>query len=243
MSYFYFFQTFSFIIFAIDLLERRFPNEFQNILGHLIYYTIYIYSNFEIYIKRFIEYLWYVIENSAPLSCLFEIAIEKDNKIEVYYNTTIMDTILKKELNDELLENWMNTPFDFLIYTERENSSKINYKKIFHKNKFEKEDMKNISVVDSNISFIMLEIKINEHHYKIDLKNDNLNFYVVDNLFDKSFFVYYITNILKKNIENIDTQFDVKLIDHNVNIMEFNINYGHGILLEKNGYQITMENN
>ena len=63
---------------------------------------------------------------------------------------------------------------------------------------------------------------------------------MVGNKFSKSFFRYYLQNILKINKEYLEnSKFSVKIIDNDVNIVEFDFTEkNETILLEKNSYKI-----
>ena len=92
----------------------------------------------------------------------------------------------------------------------------------------------------SNIKFMLLEIKINDAAYKLDLKTDKYNFYVVGNVFDKQFFIYFLKNYHLHNFtsDEIDqiTKLDIKIIDHNVNIKEMEITDTRFITIKKDEY-------
>jgi hypothetical protein len=70
----------------------------------------------------------------------------------------------------------------------------------------------------------------------IELINNNHNFYVVNNVFDKSFFKYYIQNISKINIPDIFS-YNIELIDNNINMHVLDDTYS--ITVYKDDYEIT----
>jgi hypothetical protein len=88
----------------------------------------------------------------------------------------------------------------------------------------------------SNISFMSIELEHENKIYPIKLKNNNYNYYIVNNCLNQLFFKYYIKNILNSQI-NTDT-FDYKLsiIDNNVNIIT--LLHNQYILIMDNDYQI-----
>jgi hypothetical protein len=92
----------------------------------------------------------------------------------------------------------------------------------------------------SNIKFMLLEIKVNDAAYKLDLKTDKYNYYVVGNVFDKQFFIYFLKNYHLHNFTNdeIDqiTKLDIKIIDQNVNIKEMEITDTRFITIKKDEY-------
>jgi hypothetical protein len=88
----------------------------------------------------------------------------------------------------------------------------------------------------SNIQFMLVEAKINDISYKINLKTEQFNYYIVDNILDLKFFKYYLFDLLtsedKKNLDKIM----VKIIDHNVNMRELEISDDKFIIIKKDDY-------
>ena len=85
-------------------------------------------------------------------------------------------------------------------------------------------------------------MKIGTDTYKVDLKTDEYNFYIVGNKFTKQFFQYYLTAILKVT-ESVQG-FSVHIIDHAVNKVELDFSdENNHILLEKTEYKLSIANN
>jgi hypothetical protein len=88
---------------------------------------------------------------------------------------------------------------------------------------------------------MLIELKINDNVFKVDLKTDAYNFYVVGNCFTKHFFQYYLIEILKQP-ESADN-FSLKIIDHNVDTVELDFSDENAsILLEKKEYKLSLTN-
>jgi hypothetical protein len=92
----------------------------------------------------------------------------------------------------------------------------------------------------SNIQFMLVEVKINGEAYKINLKTDTFNYYIVDNILDLKFFKYYLYNYQVCNLtteerDSID-KIVVKIIDHNVNMRELEISDDKFIIIKKDSY-------
>ena len=97
----------------------------------------------------------------------------------------------------------------------------------------------------SNVKFILVEVKIDDKTFKVELKTDESNYYIINNIFDKNFFIYYLQyyrlhNLSKEDVEKID-KLSVKLIDHNVNIVNLEITDKHYIVIEKDSYIYTKQ--
>lgn len=71
----------------------------------------------------------------------------------------------------------------------------------------------------SKINFIMVELEHNDEKYKIELKNDEHNYYIVNNSLNQNFFKYYLKNVLKARINEDNFDYKVTIIDHNVNFV------------------------
>jgi hypothetical protein len=129
------------------------------------------------------------------------------------------------------------TECDFALYSRLDDSKSCLNKKIVY-------DLdESIDVYEvSTIKFLLVELKIGENTYKIDLKTETYNFYMVGNKFRKHFFQYYLTEILKMNESTDD--FSVHIIDHDVNNVELDFSDENDhILLEKTGYKLSIANN
>ncbi len=95
----------------------------------------------------------------------------------------------------------------------------------------------------SSVKFLLLEVRIDNNIYKMNLNDKTYNYYVVDNIIDKHFVMYYLINHLKDvNIENIlkttqlKNNFFLKIIDQNINSFEINLEENGSITLKKDMY-------
>jgi hypothetical protein len=77
----------------------------------------------------------------------------------------------------------------------------------------------------SDIKFMLIEFKIGETVYKIDLKTDKFNYYLLGNKFTKDFFIFYIETHLNKKHDTSNNNCSLKIIDHNVNQLEIEFTY------------------
>ena len=101
----------------------------------------------------------------------------------------------------------------------------------------------------SKISFISIELEYENKIYSINLKNNKHNYYIVNNCLNKLFFKYYITNVLKTQINTDAFDYKLSIIDNNVNIITLLPN--QYILIMEDDYQVcsvcndvsTLQNN
>jgi len=99
----------------------------------------------------------------------------------------------------------------------------------------------------SNIKFIMIEIEVGDNLFKIDLKNDKENYYIVQNVFDKDFFLYYLlyyshnykTTYTYDSIKPLLDKAIVKIIDENARIFELYLDKNESIEILKDGYNLN----
>jgi len=204
----------------IDLLERRFPK--QVISVGLLIMPVVTDVTFNV--------LYFVSK-----TMIFFIKVKKNiNKF------IKMPSLLKRnyETKTEFFKNGERIPLensekhDFALFSWMEDDTSCVNKKIM----YDINDINDQMAISeqSEIKFMLIEIKIGEDKtYKIDLKTNDYNFYLVGNKFTKEFFIYYLINYLNidKTILN-ETTLSIKIIDHNVNIfqMEFTEKNEHFIL-------------
>jgi hypothetical protein len=108
---------------------------------------------------------------------------------------------------------------------------------------FYKKDEIDNSFLESNIKFILIEFKIGENTYKIDLNKDHFNYYLVGNKFTNEFFIFYIKNHLHIHNKINNEKCSLKIIDHDVNIIQVDFtDKNESIFLDKTGYRIDITN-
>jgi hypothetical protein len=209
-----------------DYLKRTYPKKYEEFLVTVSFNAVYAFSVIQIKIKQAQKY---ILNSNPRLSELLET-----------YNKTRIKNFIDFVLNGKVIfsttilipdiDHPKNS--DFIIYSDGKSRNKKLLTEVSVDEKYDYEM--------SDICFILVELKIGDNTYKIDLKSDNYNFYVVGNCFTKKFFVYYLTEILKptQQFDN-DNKFIIKIIDHNVNPIEFEFtDKNENIVLEKNGYKL-----
>jgi hypothetical protein len=233
------FKVFFTIVLLNDYLKRTFPKKYEKIESMLISYTynlIYIYSKCQIIYNKIYCKTTKLIESSSYLKELVDSVsnLGKDFELE-YINNGNVIAKYDPSLADitDLNEN------SFCIFSDlnkKENNLRIN-KKIIH----------NFPITTdyeiSNISFILLEVTIGDKKYKINLKDDKQNYYLVDNMFDKKFFIYYVMNFDsdKLTYDYINShQLILNFIDNNVEQKQIDMTNGlNSIVIQKDSYLIN----
>lgn len=219
----YCFTCFSLGIRINDFFDRHYPDEYKifathmkNLFVNISYNSIYYCSKCQIFFMNIRNGLDLFIEEN-PLLSKIKNGI---NKLHIY----------SKKL-DNNVEYYSD--YGFCVYNYNDNN--IINKQLFYENSDHKINEK------SDIRFMLIEFKNGENIYKIDLKTDKFNYYLVGNKFTKNFFIFYIKTHINKNSEfSDDNNYTLKFIDHDVNMVRIDFtDNNESILLEKNGYKIT----
>lgn len=216
-----------------DYLKRTFPEQYDNILINMAVNSIYIFSKVQlfshlaytqvklkIYNNKFLKHISDEVYNKNINN---EICHVKNNSTHIKYFTDVSNVHFEEESNS------------FYIFSDNINTSNNCVNKVLlYSQPF------NITYEVSNIKFVLLEVKLNDNTYKIDLKSDVSNYYIVNNIFDKNFFIYYLKNyqlctLTNEEVEKID-KLDIKLIDQDVNIKELEITDKKFIVIKKDEY-------
>ena len=221
-----FLRTILFATLLNDYVKRTYPKKYEDFLVTASFNAVYAFSVIQIKIKQVQRY---ILNANPGLTKL----------LETYNKTRIKNTIDFILEGKIIFSTTILTPdidhpknHDFIIYSD---SKTINKKLLTEVSVDENYDYEM-----ADIQFMLVELKIGNNTYKIDLKSDNYNFYVVGNCFTKKFFVYYLTEILKptQQFDN-DNKFIIKIIDHNVDTIEFEFtDKNESIILEKIGYKL-----
>jgi hypothetical protein len=111
---------------------------------------------------------------------------------------------------------------------------------------FYKKIPNNIDYKVSKLKFMSIELDYNNNKYLIELKSNNKNYYIVNNYLNDFFFKYYIKNILNLKIDQDNFDYNVTIIDNDVNII--NLLPHQTIKINEDNYEIfpienTVSNN
>jgi hypothetical protein len=212
-----------------DFIERRFPVGFQSFVVEISYNCIYLFSKLQIFISNSNDKINNMIDNNNTL-----LKIKNDIKNLLKPGIPIVHEFIKDGKQIDLFnENEVDYDFSIVSWVDETNSY-INKKLVYDKEPY----IFSLSA-ECDIKFILIEIKIGDNNpYKIDLKTDKFNYYLVENKFNKQFFNFYLHNYLEITEINYDEKINLKLIDHDVNTFEIEFTDKHEtIVLEKNGYK------
>lgn len=226
MFYLYLYQIFL-CIFIYKCINEYYnnPELYNNYIIKLIYKFIKNYSKCEIvyniYIYPYIKKIYYYFYKNDSLYFRIEffnngILINKDI---IDINKNIYS--IKDEYEPEV--------YDLIIYSHYEKHlNKVCYKHF----------PLNLNYDVSNINFLSLTLLYDNKHYEIELYNSKYNFYIVNNVIDNIFLLYFLRYIKKESsLINIDDfKYKLVLIDNNVQI--YNLDETDKIIISKFNYLI-----
>lgn len=202
-----------------------------NCLTFVLYDLLFFYSKMQILFNKFCNYLAYVV-NVINLNTIYTKNVQ--NEIcQVSYDAICIKKITNG--NKNYFQHTDNCIYIFIDNTNTIENKCVNYI-ILREEPFKTE------YEVSNVRFILLELTVNNKTYKIDLKTDKYNYYIVDNIFDKLFFIYFLSKYLGCNLTKSDimkiNNFTVKIIDQNIQVEEFQVTNDKFITIKKDIYII-----
>jgi hypothetical protein len=249
---FSFLKSGTFLFLLNDYLKRHYPEQYKETLLTISFNVVCLYSRIEIECKKKYRLTLDYIKKS-PTGLLILNFLSKNishASFEVIKNSKHIETVnpssMTKETVEELVKELVKDN-DFLIYSDKVDSNNekncVNKRLIYGDTSVNRVSHETLICQPSNVQFILVEIRCGENVCKINLKDKNCNYYVVGNIFTKSFFMYYLnkfySRIFESLILNTDCELSLKLIDHNVSVIEIDMNEKFEyIKLEKESYTI-----
>jgi hypothetical protein len=227
-----------------DVLERRFPNEFQNFLVSFSYNCIYLFSRLQILLSQTNARINTYIDSNPRL-----LKIKNDVKefITPYRaGIPVMQEFIRNGKPIQLFKKGNtddDNDYDFgtvSYFSDVDNC--INTRIVYKGDSADGVALSNTS----NIKFILMELIIgNNKTYKIDLKTDKFNYNVVGNKLTSDFFIYYLRKHLNVEDEELlaklklEEDVVVKIIDHKIDTVEIKFEKDSPkdfIEIQKDGY-------
>ena len=211
---------FAFMLICLNLYNYKY--NFKLFIIKMSYIFINLFSKFQIYFFKINK----LIEQ-------YPLLINLKNSILSNFKTIVNDVELIK---DGIPYKEIITNYDFGIYSDNDNGNSELINKIIVSNT---SNIKN-KYEHSNIKFMLLELNVGDKSFKIDLKNNNYNFYIVGNIFNLKFFEYYVKSIMNENfVFKDDDKITLNILDQDVNNIDIEIKQkNQSILLEKSNYKI-----
>ena len=228
-------------------IDKAYQFTRQNLEPKIIsfcYNVIYYYSCGEIYLNKlrvFIRpYIKLVSNKVCKLLEKNNIIVRFDSKdenqllVEYFYNGVLAYSFNFDILNDKMYLNECPTNYDFIVCSDYRDETKPINKLCISKANLSNNNNFNYGI--SNFNFMSLQLIYNNKNYNIELKNDKFNFYIINNIFDNTFFRFYLINILKEEIITEEFSYTLELLDQNVDIHK--LNEKHFIIIGKDEFTI-----
>lgn len=170
---------------------------YQNLLISTLHKCIYYYSKLQILMNRTVYPL---IKKSLHRPLVPSIELYKDGVF-----------LCKQDVHETLATSY---DYNYVIYSQPSDNivNKVIYTSI----------PSELSYHVSNIKFVSLNVEYNNTVYEIELGKPEFNYYVVNNKIDSMFIMYYLKQVLKKEVNNSFEDFTYKLtlMDNNINIIQ-----------------------
>jgi len=189
-----------------------------NYLLNLSYGTIYYYSKLQLgFIKTQSALTSYV--KSVPFLNNLLTYMKPDTNLDIYTFTNIHKNLtICSKFNEE-----QNLEYKIILHYKPDDE-KIKY---IESSKLEQADYK----------FIMTEISIDDKKIVVHFTNDKYNYLMVSNKLDKDFIIYFLKTHYNELVKDLEIEnYIIKIIDHNVNVIEFDNT--QTLLINKSGYEI-----
>ena len=210
--------------FALDnYLNYAYPVEYETFRIHCAYYFLYYYSKAELIFNKTKPHIVKALEpymDNEIVKNMMKL-FESDKTIcdlEFIKDGVVVFRCMKENLFNESL--FIPTNFDFIIYSEQ--TPKTVNKKLYYS--IPKNLETDFQVVTTDYKFMLFEVVIGNESVKINLDTEAYNFYVVNNIINHVFLLYYLrtycSQLFEKNsLENIQN-YKIKYIDDSICIKE-----------------------
>jgi hypothetical protein len=224
----------NYFINKIKSLKHNLTSQTINISYKLLYKLLYMFSWCQLYLYKIDNYISnnlidvnkYCDKYLKDKGWIVSIVINKF--IEIDNDGNKIKTIFFEDKDIYSIENQVNST-NSLILCDKNDDGCVNY--VFY-NKIPA----SLNYKLSNVTFIAIDLDYNNNKYLINLKQINYNYYIVNNCLNELFFKYYIKNILNLQVDEDNFNYNVTIIDNNVNII--NILPHQSIIINENDYEI-----
>ena len=234
---------FLFAFMFINIMMREiYPEEYKY---YMCMKLIYIFSKMQICYNKIHHFVY----KSNPFLISFLNTYEKSKHIPVENN---LEFILNGKVikSSNIKKSFHKENCDFAIYSDYITLGEAHY--IYNKiiqlpnNSYNSPNNSyNSNYEVCNIRFLLCEVYIDDNTddaHKIDLISDKYNYYVVHNVINRAFVLYYLQTYLKISaMDHNTTKLTLCFIDHNANKFTINLNNNlNNIRFTKDNYNMSM---
>jgi hypothetical protein len=236
---FTFLKTATLIVLASDYFKRTYPEDYENVLVSVSYKAIYLFSKCQILVGKLSARTMEFINTTPQLKAFLD---------NIYKKPLVQNQICKIHDGEICAKNYTShganyfeavaADASFYLFVDNENPidnvdgcvNRVIMRGPPFSSKYEM----------SEVKFILFEIKVHDKFYKINLRGPGYNYYVVNNVLDRNFFLYFLKyyqvyDLTDDDIRNIKS-FEVKTIDQNVIVNNMEITDEHYITIQKTDY-------
>lgn len=215
--------------------KRRNPQNYDNMVISASYNTIYVFSKCQILFGKLSTWVTDFITSYPQLNAFISY-IYKTQPIQNQICQIRAGNVCVKNYTTDIANYFEHDEASFYLFVDNEHmseSGRIN-RVVLRSPPFSN----NYELSDTR--FLLFEVKIHDTFYKINLSGETYNYYIVNNIVDKHFLVYFLKhyrvyNLTDDDIRNIKS-FTVKTIDQNVNVKTMEITDEHFITIKKIDY-------
>jgi len=244
-----FLKTGVFTILLNSYLQRRYPAKYNDIILNISFKLLYVYSNSQIFFNRINKVMivnvnqflsrnptinYFVEQIKSSYNCFVNKTGNKINNIEFISNGEVNLSVSSEMVMKE--GTAFPSAYDFILFSDFDNVSRDTT--CVNKKILKSIETNNFSYEISNISFILTEIIIEDKTFKVDFKTKDYNYYVVNNIFNDKFMLYFLNKYYSSEIKDFKLEtikrFILKVIDQNVDTHEFNKDMN--VKIQKDGY-------
>lgn len=244
-----FLKTGVFTILLNSYLKQRYPAKYNDIILNISFKMLYLYSKSQILFNRINKVMIVNINHflgrnphinnfiklvSNSYNCFVNNTDNKIPNIEFISNGEVTFSLSK----DLCINGSNNFPsvYDFIIFSDFNNVSRDN--RCVNKKILKLVEPNNFRCETSNICFMLSEIIIGDKTFKVDFKTKDYNYYVVNNIFNDKFILYFLNKYYSFEIKDFQPEtiklFTLNVIDNNVDTHEFDKNIN--VQIQKDGY-------
>jgi len=178
------------------------PNYLLNISYNLSYNSIYYYSKLQLDFKKTQNIVTSYVKSVPFLNNL--LTYMKPNKNIYTYTNINNDLTICSKYNEE-----QNLDLKIILHYKPD-AEKISYIESSHIRE------------QADYKFIMTEITIDDKKFVIHFTTDKYNYLIEYNKLDKDFIYYFLKTHYNDVVKDLEIEkYRIKIIDHNVNIVEF----------------------
>ena len=218
---------------------------FNDICINGTYNIMYLYSNLQVWcikMNKQVCKVSFIVSNSISQ------LLQKYNISAPLQTTCILDfynageLIGSKQITEELQSSELElkpghifpSQYNFVLYSDLTN---IHNDKTVNKVRYE-DIPKYFNYKVSNIKFVALILFYKDKEDMIELSTKEYNYYIVNNIIDKYFIMYYMKNILKYTAVDFSDSFKYKLTLYDHNVVITHLDENDMIVIGKDNYSV-----